>query len=188
LLEERGEIPRRHVRLRSPVDGRFNLADPTAEQNRRGTSRTMSNYHHQAQDMYHDNSTSRSPGSHRHPPQQLHRQPSRQFDAYGSMPAAIYPDDFAARYEAGLPERMNPALPSGGYGYDMNAAQTWNSNGLGGTHPLGNIGSMGQSASTRMKPNARTRTGLPSVRCLVSFAVCLTAQVHRRHCPFSPNV
>jgi hypothetical protein len=136
---------------------------------------TMSNYHHQAQDMYHDNSTSRSPGSHRHPPQQLHRQPSRQFDAYGSMPAALYTDDFAARYEAGLPERMNPALPSGGYGYDMNAAQTWNSNGLGGTHPLGNIGSMGQSASTRMKPNARTRTGLPSVRflsLLAAFCLC----------------
>ena len=126
----------------------------------------MSNYPQNSQDMYHDYPTSRSPGSQRHqaqqPQQQLHRQTSRQFDAYGSMPSSAVYDDFAARYESRA-ERLNPGLSVNTYGYD---SQTWNnSNGLGaGVHPFGSVGAVGGSASNRMKPNIRNnRTGLPPV-------------------------
>lgn len=154
------------------------------------------NYHQQRQDMYYDHPTSRSPGSQRHQPQQpqpppqsqqqqqLHRQASRQFDAYGSMPSSAVYDDFAARYES-RPERMNPGMPVNAYGYD---AQTWNNtNGLGaGVHPFGSVGAgpgaMGASASTRMKPNARpNRTGLPPVS-LLFLKKKINSDFHLRIC------
>ncbi|KAL1953042.1 hypothetical protein VTO42DRAFT_3735 [Malbranchea cinnamomea] len=123
----------------------------------------MSNYQHQSPDMYARDPSSRSPGSHRHPPQQLHRQPSRQFDAYGSLPSTLY-EDFTSRYEAARPEKPNQAMPANAsYAYDISGSQTWTANGLGGTnvHNLGSIGAMSGSASTRMKP-IRARSGLPA--------------------------
>ena len=116
----------------------------------------MSNYHSQWQEMYHENPSSRSPGSQRHQ-QPLHRQPSRQFDAYGPMPSNIYEDPMP-RYDGNRLERLN-SLHGNTYGYDISASQTWNPVGFNGPHTLGSIG----TATGRMKPNARGRTGLPTV-------------------------
>ncbi|KAL4929810.1 putative R3H domain protein [Aspergillus undulatus] len=109
----------------------------------------------QAQDMYHDNS-SRSPGSQRHQ-QPLHRQPSRQFDAYGPMPVNLY-DDPMARYDRNL-DRLNPSLRNPSYAYDLPGSQTWNPNGFANVQALGGI----RSASASMKTTSRsTRAGLPT--------------------------
>src|SRR4051794_5879971 len=111
------------------------------------------------QDMYHD--AARSPGSQRHQ-QPLHRQPSRQFDAYGPMPVNPY-DEQMARYESARLERLNPSLQNN-YGYDISGSQTWNPNGFANAQSLGGI----RSASASLKPNARGRSGLPTV-CLAFF-------------------
>ncbi|KAJ5981534.1 hypothetical protein N7522_013955 [Penicillium canescens] len=105
------------------------------------------------QDMYHD--AARSPGSQRHQ-QPLHRQPSRQFDAYGPMPVNPY-DEQMARYESARLERLNPSLQNN-YGYDISGSQTWNPNGFANAQSLGGI----RSASASLKPNARGRSGLPT--------------------------
>ncbi|KAL4914469.1 hypothetical protein BDW62DRAFT_144260 [Aspergillus aurantiobrunneus] len=109
----------------------------------------------QAQDMYHD-SSSRSPGSQRHQ-QPLHRQPSRQFDAYGPMPVNLY-DDPMARYDRNL-DRLNPSLHNPSYAYDLPGSQTWNPNGFVNAQSLGGI----RSASASLKTASRsTRAGLPT--------------------------
>ena len=129
---------------------------------------TMSAYQSQSHDMYHENSTARSPGSQRHQ-QPLHRQPSRQFDAYGPMPTGMYEDPMA-RYDTNRMDRLNPNPPAvhgNTYGYDMSASQAvWNGNGFGGAHTLGGIGATG-----RMKPNGRGRTGIPTVSLLMGNVV-----------------
>ncbi|KAA8642863.1 hypothetical protein EYZ11_009696 [Aspergillus tanneri] len=111
----------------------------------------------QAQDMYHDNSSARSPGSQRHQ-QPLHRQPSRQFDAYGPMPVNLYEDPMA-RYEAGRLDRLNPSLHNNSYAYDLSGSQTWNPNGFANAQSLGGI----RSASASLKATSRTgRAGIPT--------------------------
>lgn len=105
------------------------------------------------QDMYHDNA--RSPGNQRHQ-QPLHRQPSRQFDAYGTMPNNPY--DEQMRYESARLERLNPSIQNN-YGYDISGSQTWNPNGFANAQTLGGI----RSASASLKPTARGRSGLPTV-------------------------
>ena len=111
---------------------------------------------YQQPDMYHDPSA-RSPGSQRHQ-QPLHRQPSRQFDAYGAMPVNLYEDQMA-RYESARLERLNPSLQNNSYAYDISGSQTWNPNGFANAQSLGGI----RSASASLKPAARGRTGLPTV-------------------------
>lgn len=112
----------------------------------------------QSQDMYHDNPSARSPGSQRHP-QTLHRQPSRQFDAYGPMPVNLYEDPMA-RYDTARLERLNPSL-NNSYAYDLGGSQTWNPNGFANPQALGGI----RSASSSLKSNTRGgRAGLPTVR------------------------
>jgi hypothetical protein len=116
-----------------------------------------SHLHHQ--DMYYDQSSSRSPGAHRHQQQTLHRQPSRQFDAYGQMPSAIYtPEDHSSSFGSNRFDRMAAGVPNGSYGYDMGAAQTWNPNAFGGGQGFNTFGATG-----RMKPVTRGRTGIPNV-------------------------
>ncbi|KAL3490968.1 hypothetical protein BJX62DRAFT_237573 [Aspergillus germanicus] len=111
----------------------------------------------QAQDMYHDNSSARSPGSQRHQ-QPLHRQPSRQFDAYGPMPVNLY-DDPMARYDTGRLDRLNPSLHNPSYAYDLPGSQTWNPNGFANAQALGGI----RSASASLKTAPRGgRAGLPT--------------------------
>ncbi|KAJ5191986.1 uncharacterized protein N7498_010971 [Penicillium cinerascens] len=110
---------------------------------------------YQQSDMYHDPSA-RSPGSQRHQ-QPLHRQPSRQFDAYGAMPVNLYEDQMA-RYESARLERLNPSLQNNSYAYDLSGSQTWNPNGFSNAQSLGGI----RSASASLKPSARGRTGLPT--------------------------
>ncbi|KAI2793463.1 hypothetical protein POX_a00043 [Penicillium oxalicum] len=111
---------------------------------------------YQPSDMYHD-PAARSPGSQRHQ-QPLHRQPSRQFDAYGPMPANIYEDQMA-RYESARLERLTPSLQNNNsYAYDLSGSQTWNPNGFANAQSLGGI----RSASASLKPSARGRTGLPT--------------------------
>ncbi|KAJ5981017.1 hypothetical protein N7481_008315 [Penicillium waksmanii] len=108
-------------------------------------------------DMYHD-PAARSPGSQRHQ-QPLHRQSSRQFDAYGPMPVNLYEDQMA-RYETSRLERLNPSLQqnNSSYAYDLSGSQTWNPNGFANAQSLGGI----RSASASLKPNARGRTALPT--------------------------
>lgn len=112
---------------------------------------------YQQPDMYHDNPSARSPGSQRHQ-QPLHRQPSRQFDAYGPMPVNLYEDQMA-RYDTARMERLNPSLQNNSYGYDISGSQTWNPNGFANAQTLGGI----RSSSASLKPSARGRTGLPTV-------------------------
>lgn len=116
--------------------------------------------HHNPTDMYYEPPSARSPGSQRHQPQTLHRQSSRQFDAYGQMPSGLYTaDDHAARFEPNRYDRLNATVQAGNYGYDMPGAQTWNASGFVGANTLGAMGATG-----RMKaPTARGRTALPSV-------------------------
>ncbi|KAK2743995.1 hypothetical protein FQN57_004448 [Myotisia sp. PD_48] len=121
----------------------------------------MSAYH--SQDMY--NTSSRSPGSHRHPPQQqqLRRQSSRQFDAYGPMTSSLYDDStLASRYEQNPLDRLNSTLPNNPYTFDIPNNQTWGSNGIGQSHTLGGMGLPSPAASSRMRQNVRGRTALPS--------------------------
>ena len=118
----------------------------------------MNNHHHQ--DMYYDQSSSRSPGSHRHQPQTLHRQPSRQFDAYGQMPSTLYaPEDPSSRYDTNRFDRMAPSMQGNGYGYDFSASQSWNPGAFAGN----NFNAFG--ATGRMKSTSRARSALPTV-CL----------------------
>lgn len=116
----------------------------------------MNNHHHH-HDLYYDQPASRSPGSHRHQPQTLHRQPSRQFDAYGQMPNNMYtPDDHSMRYDANRFERMNTTVQNG-YNYEI-GAQTWTSNPFAvNNHFAGPF-----AATGRMKSVSRGRTGLPA--------------------------
>lgn len=117
----------------------------------------------QSQDMYHDNPSARSPGSQRHP-QTLHRQPSRQFDAYGPMPVNLYEDPMA-RYDTARLERLNPAL-NNSYAYDLGGSQTWNPNGFANPQALGGI----RSGSSSLKSTTRGgRAGLPTVRSSLTF-------------------
>lgn len=119
----------------------------------------MNNHHHQ-QDMYYDQASSRSPGSHRHQQQTLHRQPSRQFDAYGQMPSTLFtPDDHGPRYDTNRFDRMTAAMQGGGYGYDPSGSQSWNPGAFGGGNHFHNFGATG-----RMKSTSRGRSTLPTVR------------------------
>ena len=111
--------------------------------------------------MYYDPASSRSPGAHRHQQQTLHRQPSRQFDAYGPMPNNVYgQEDHGMRYDNNRFERMNPGMQNGAYGYEIPGAQTWNPSAFGG----GNSHFANFAATGRMKA-PRGRSALPPV-CL----------------------
>ena len=119
------------------------------------------NDRHDYQDMYAEHS-SRSPGSHRHQAQTLHRQPSRQFDAYGQMSNALYnSDDHASRYETNRFDRLGASMQGAGYGYELPGAQTWNPNAFGTSNGFSPFGATG-----RMKPAARGRSALPTVSSL----------------------
>lgn len=114
-----------------------------------------------AQEMYHEHPSARSPGSQRHP-QPLHRQPSRQFDAYGPMSVNFY-DEPMARYDTGRLDRLNPSLQESAYAYDLAGSQTWNPNSFSNPQALGGI----RSASSSLKTaTSRGRAGLPTVRAL----------------------
>lgn len=68
-----------------------------------------------------------------------------------------------ARYESARLERLNPQLQNNNsYSYDISGSQTWNPNGFANAQTLGGI----RSASASLKPAARGRTGLPTVRDL----------------------
>lgn len=131
-----------------------------------------------------DAPSSRSPGSHRHQAQTLHRQPSRQFDAYGQLPqgTALYtPDDHQrGAYDQQQPQqqqqpprsydRLNQTIHSA-YNYDM-GSQAWNSNAFA-QNTLGSLG----GAASRMKPQGRGggRSQLPTVSPLDSNFYCTFA-------------
>ena len=118
------------------------------------------NNHHHPNDMYYDQPSSRSPGSHRHQQQMLHRQPSRHFDAYGTMPNNVYtPDDQSLRYETNRFDRMNGAVQGGGYGYELPQAQTWNPNAFNTNNNFSPF-----AVPARMKSQTRGRSALPTVR------------------------
>ncbi|KAF2868511.1 hypothetical protein BDV95DRAFT_609987 [Massariosphaeria phaeospora] len=113
-----------------------------------------------------DASSSRSPGSHRHQPQTLHRQPSRQFDAYGQLPpGGLYTaEDHARGYEHQQPpprnyDRLNQTV-HGAYSYEMNSPAAWNTNAFAQNTALGSLG----GATGRMKQSGRGggRSALPS--------------------------
>lgn len=119
-----------------------------------------------------DQSTSRSPGSHRNQPQTgtLHRMPSRQFDAYSPLPQpSMYtPDEGIRSYEQPRNyDRLNATIHAGGYGYDMGASSGWNTNAFS----QNGLASLGGAAAARMKSQQRGggRSALPSVRCHNQF-------------------
>lgn len=110
-----------------------------------------------------DPPSSRSPGSHRHQPQTLHRQPSRQFDAYGQLPpGGLYTAEDHARGGYEQPrtyDRLNATIHSA-YNYDM-GAPAWNANAFA-QNTLGSLG----GAGSRMKQQGRGRSALPAVSCM----------------------
>ncbi|KAI4270613.1 MAG: hypothetical protein LQ337_006570 [Flavoplaca oasis] len=121
------------------------------------------NGHQNPQDIYYDQSASRSPGAQRHQQPILHRQPSRQFDAYGhlsngQMQNPIYqPEDSTPRYDGNRYDRINPAMQGATYGYEIPSAQTWNPNGFAGPNGFPAFGATG-----RMRPAPRGRSALPT--------------------------
>ena len=121
-----------------------------------------------------DSSFTRSPRNGRQ--QQLHRQMSRPFDAYGTMPNAgnMYQHEDPLgfpRFDGGRTQ-FNPSMQSGHingsqFNYDLSASQSWNPNGnampsFGGppSSLLGPSGSM--MGQTRLKPS-RGRGALSNV-------------------------
>ncbi|KAF2738536.1 hypothetical protein EJ04DRAFT_39980 [Polyplosphaeria fusca] len=107
-----------------------------------------------------DPPSSRSPGSHRHQPQTLHRQPSRQFDAYGQLTqGGLYTaEDHARGYDQPRTyDRLN-ATVHGGYSYDM-GAPAWNTNAFGQNNPLS---SLGGTAGRMKQPGRGGRSALPT--------------------------
>ena len=126
----------------------------------------MSHHH----DMYYDN-PSRSPGSPRHPSQTLHRQPSRQFDAYGQLPqGGLYTAEDHAHARGYEPprnyDRLNATIHSG-YGYDM-GAPAWNTNAFSQSNPLSTLG----GAPGRMRQSGRGRSALPAVSHSPPKSIC----------------
>ena len=119
----------------------------------------MNHGHHQQADMYYDQPHSRSPILNRLPQPTSHNQPSRPFDVYGQMPAAMWAnDDQSARFEPNRFDRMNNTLTSN-YNYDLQNNQTWNPGAFGGVNSFNTFG----GATARLKPTVRGRTGLPTV-------------------------
>ncbi|CAL8579623.1 Peptidyl-prolyl cis-trans isomerase pin4 [Xanthoria parietina] len=120
------------------------------------------NGHQNSHDMYYDPSASRSPGAQRHQQPTLHRQPSRQFDAYAQMQNAqmqnpIYqPEDTTARFDGNRFDRINPTMQGAAYGYEIPSAQTWNPNAFAGPNGFPAFGATG-----RMRPAPRGRSALP---------------------------
>lgn len=138
------------------------------------------NNHLQHNDMYYEQPASRSPGSHRHQQQMLHRQPSRHFDAYGTMPNNVYtPDDQSLRYETNRFDRMNgPPVQNGGYGYDLSQSQTWNPSAFSSNNNFSPF----PVATGRMKSQTRGgRSALPSVRSAPArrSAIALTNMIRQ---------
>ncbi|KAF2263931.1 hypothetical protein CC78DRAFT_263563 [Lojkania enalia] len=107
-----------------------------------------------------DPPSSRSPGSHRHPQQTLHRQPSRQFDAYGQLPpGGLYTPDDHVRYEQPRNyDRLNATIHAGYGAYDM-GSPAWNTNAFAQNTA---IGSLGGGAGGRLKQSGRGRSALPT--------------------------
>ncbi|KAF2181775.1 hypothetical protein K469DRAFT_588642 [Zopfia rhizophila CBS 207.26] len=106
-----------------------------------------------------DPPSSRSPGSHRHQPQTLHRQPSRQFDAYGQLPSGgLYTaEDHARGYEQPRNyDRLNATIHPA-YGYDM-GTPGWNTNAFAQNNALSSLG----GAAGRIKQSGRGRSTLPT--------------------------
>jgi hypothetical protein len=131
-----------------------------------------------------DQSSSRSPGSHRNQPQTgtLHRMPSRQFDAYAQPQANnLYaPDEHARSYEPPRNyDRLNATVHGGGYGYDMGSPAGWNTNAFA----QNGLGSLGGATTARIKSQQRGggggggggRSALPTV----SICTSSLAAMHR---------
>ena len=151
-------------------------------------------------EMYYENAPGRSPGVNRLQPQILHRQPSRQFDAYGQLggqmsnsmftnpPTSSTPtiDEHTPRFEAPrYNDRLNATMhshfgmASGGGGGGPGGI-----GGPGGGYDMSGLTSwnanafsqsntlapVGSAATARFKPNARGRAGLPPVRFWFSAA------------------
>ena len=117
-------------------------------------------------DIFNEQSSLRSPAAHRPQPPMIHRQPSRHFDAYGSLPNNGYNyDEQSLRYETNRFDRMNGSMPNGGYNYDIPQAQaqTWNPNAFSSNN---NLAAPFPHAATGRRMNSQTRIGrtaLPSV-------------------------
>ncbi|KAF2669373.1 hypothetical protein BT63DRAFT_259867 [Microthyrium microscopicum] len=118
----------------------------------------------QAHDLYYENASQRSPGSHRQHShlQNQQRQQSRPFDGYGTMPP---PPNLYAPDEHGFPAhnlprydgRMNATLGAGYPGYD-----NWGNAGPFASGQNNTLAAIG--ATTRRNPmgNRPARSGLPS--------------------------
>ncbi|KAG8526181.1 uncharacterized protein KY384_000174 [Bacidia gigantensis] len=85
----------------------------------------------QGGDLYYDNASARSPPARGTQPQNMHRAPSRQFDAYGGGLASgadmFPPQDQGFRYDPTRFQRMNGPMPPAYGTLDTQQAHTWNS-------------------------------------------------------------
>lgn len=108
-------------------------------------------------------SASRSPnGQHQQPVHQLHRQSSRQFDAFANQSGLYTAEDHAARYDptrAYETARINPSVMTAYGGYEASGAQTWNPSSFGGPGALASMA----GGSGRIKGPSRQRSALPTV-------------------------
>ncbi|KAF2275177.1 uncharacterized protein EI97DRAFT_79406 [Westerdykella ornata] len=103
-----------------------------------------------------DAASSRSPGSHRHQPQSLHRQPSRQLDAYAQPPLpGLYPGDDPSRaYDQRAYDRTASTIHSP-YEYNLgngNLANAWNTTGFSQNATLSTLGAAGRLRQPQRNP------------------------------------
>ena len=89
-------------------------------------------------DMYYDNAHGRSPGVNRLQPQMLHRQPSRQFDAYGQLGGHMSTSLYANPPTSSTPtiDEHNTRFEAPRYGDRLNATMHGQFGGAG----IGGIG------------------------------------------------
>lgn len=156
-------------------------------------------------DMYYENAPGRSPGVNRLQSQTLHRQPSRQFDAYGQLgshmstglyvnpPTSSTPtiDENGPRFDAPrYNDRLNATMHGhfgggsgmgggggGGGGYDMTGLAGWNASAFSQSNTLAPVGG---ATTARLKPNVRGRAGLPPVS-LILLGRIDTVHLHENH-------
>ncbi|KAF2750267.1 hypothetical protein M011DRAFT_397146 [Sporormia fimetaria CBS 119925] len=114
---------------------------------------------------YDPSPSSRSPGSHRHQPQTLHRQSSRQFDAYGPPsggPHYAPAEDPSRSYDLRAFERPVATIHHGGGGYDVPhnmPSNAWNTAPFAQNAGLSSLGAAGR---IKQGPRSQPRGQLPA--------------------------
>lgn len=114
-------------------------------------------------DLYYDtHPSSRSPRSSQVHANTVRNQSSRQFDQFGQIPNSVFPqEDHNSRFDGSsrYGDRSGSTLQGPFSGYEMGGGpQGWNGGGYNHNNTLAALG-----ATTRFRPNQRTRGALPDV-------------------------